>query len=99
MPISKKWSKATESHIKRNAPGKKGVYELRSFGTLVYIGKASNLQRRLLEHLDKRSPNYYRFETAGLLSSIGKMEQKHLTKFGSSEGEMPRWNNRDPRRR
>jgi excinuclease UvrABC nuclease subunit len=98
MPISKKWSKATERNVKRKVPNKRGAYELKSFGDLVYIGKARNLQRRLLEHLNERDPNYYRYETASLFSSPGRMEKKYLTQFGNSEAAMPSWNNRDPRK-
>jgi excinuclease UvrABC nuclease subunit len=98
MPISKKWSKATERNVRTKVPNKKGVYELRSFGDLVYIGKAGDLQRRLLEHLTERDPNYYRYETGSLFSSPTRMEKKHLTQFGNSKTAMPSWNNRDPRR-
>jgi hypothetical protein len=97
MPIGKKWSKATNRHISSNAPTKGGVYELKAFGNLVYIGKANNLQRRLLEHLDKRDPNYYRYETAGFLTSPSSMERDHLDAYGHTTAEMPSWNNRDPR--
>lgn len=98
MPISKKWSKATKHRIQSNVPDSSGVYELKAFGELVYVGKASNLQNRLLEHLRSRDPNYYRYETAGFLQSPSKMEQNHLTTYGNSQQEMPPWNNRDPRR-
>lgn len=97
MPISKNWSRASDAHVKSNVPLKGGVYELKSFGDLVYIGKASNLQRRLLEHLGERTPNYYRYDTAGFLTSPGSMEKQHLSAYGSTKAETPRWNNRDPR--
>lgn len=98
MPIGKKWSRASARNVRSNIPTKGGVYELNAFGKLVYIGKASNLQRRLLEHLNKRSPNYYRYETAGFLTSTSRMEKDHLDRYGTTTAEIPPWNNRDPRR-
>lgn len=97
MPIGKNWSKANKSHIKENAPSKSGVYELKCFGELKYIGHANDIQRRLLEHLSEKDPNYYRFETAGWLSSSKKMEDKHLTRYERKHGSLPAWNNNDTR--
>ncbi|WP_455448217.1 DUF7508 domain-containing protein [Natrinema thermotolerans] len=97
MPISKNWSRANRSHIEENAPTKSGIYELRSFGDLMYIGHASNIQRRLLEHLSERDPNYYRFKTAGWLSSSKKMEDEHLTRYEEKNGSLPPWNDNDTR--
>lgn len=98
MPIRKNWSRATKKHISRNVPEKGGVYELRAFGELVYIGKADrNLKSRLLDHVRSRNPNYYRFQTAGLLQRPSKMERQHLTRYDSSKEAMPPWNQRDPR--
>lgn len=97
MPIKKRWSRASAEQIKANVPTKGGVYELKAFGELVYIGKASNLERRLLEHLDQRGPNYFRFETAGFLQRPSKMEQSHISAYGNRKAEMPPWNERDPR--
>jgi excinuclease UvrABC nuclease subunit len=73
------------------------VYELKAFGELVYIGRASNLRRRLLEHLGERNPNYYRYETAGLFQRPSSLEKHHLNAYGNSVTEMPPWNSRDPR--
>lgn len=97
MPIGKKWSQATAQHVKSNAPTESGIYELKAFGELVYIGKASNLRRRLYEHLNKRSPNFYRYETAGFLTSARSMEKDHLNRYGTTTTELPHWNDRDPR--
>jgi len=97
MPIAKNWSRANSTHIKNNAPTKSGVYELKSFGKLKYIGHASNIQRRLLEHLSERDPNYYRFEAAGFFSSSKKMEDKHLTRYERKNGSLPPWNDNDTR--
>lgn len=98
MPISKNWSRAKAQHITTNVPEKKGVYELKAFGELVYIGRAQNLRDRLLTHLNERSPNYYRYKKAGLFQSPSRLEQQHLTAYGHTDAEMPPWNNRDPRK-
>lgn len=98
MPIAKNWSTATVSHIKTNTPTKGSVYELKSFGELVYIGQAGNLQRRLLEHLNDREPNYYWYKRAhGLFTTPEKLETKHLNQYEAKHGRLPRWNQRDTR--
>lgn len=96
MPISKKWSKMSDSKIQDKAPVKSGVYELKNFGKLVYIGKAASLQERLAEHNREKDPNYFRFKTAGLLASHHRMERKHLQQFKNQEGKLPNWNQRMP---
>jgi len=73
-------------------------YNLQTFGEMVYIGKASNLQRRLLAYLGARSSNDYRYETVGSLTRLGRIERDHLTQYGWTHSEMPPWNNQDPRR-
>lgn len=95
MPISKKWSKATAQNIRSNVPESGGVYELKAFGELVYIGKSKNLQSRLLEHLRSRDPNYYRYKKSGFLQSPSSMEQNQLDAYSTTE--IPPWNDRDPR--
>lgn len=97
MPIDKKWSKATTSHIRENAPTSKGIYELKSFGNLVYIGMGENIQRRLLQHLSERDPNYYRFKKAGFFTSEKSLEDKHLTAYEDKHGRLPSWNDNDTR--
>lgn len=97
MPISKRWSKATQENLDK-VPEKGGVYELYSFGELVYIGKADrNLRSRLGDHLRERKPNKFRYKTAGWLTSASSMEKKHITKYGRSEDDLPPWNDRHPR--
>lgn len=96
MPIPKKWSRASKQRIARDVPESSGVYELKAFGKLVYVGKASNLRSRLLTHLRDRNPNYYRYETVGFLGSPSRLEGKHLRAYGSTEEEMPPWNQRVP---
>jgi hypothetical protein len=97
MPITKNWSTATPAHVRQHVPAKGGVYELKAFGELVYIGQASNLQRRLLTHLNERNPNYYRYDTAGFLGSPQRMERDELTQYGGTDAALPPWNDRDPR--
>jgi excinuclease UvrABC nuclease subunit len=96
MPISKNWSRASIPHVKKHAPSKSGIYELKSFGELVYIGSSENIQHRLLEHLNSRDPNYYRFQTGDFLSSYKRMEREHYDRFVEKYGRSPRWNDRRP---
>ena len=100
MPIKKRWSTATPTNLDK-VPEKPGVYELHSFGELVYIGQAKNLRRRLGTHFRERSPNKFRFEqkTGGWLfgTSIQKMEDDHLTSFTNRHGGLPKWNKNDTR--
>lgn len=99
MPIKKRWSRATKKQVVQTVPEKGGVYELKAFGELVYVGKAdNNLRSRLLDHVRRRNPNGFRFNTSGFFGSPSKMERKHLTAYGSTDSETPPWNNRDPRR-
>jgi hypothetical protein len=97
MSIKKNWSRADPKHINANVPTKGGVYELKAFGELVYIGKTSNLRRRLLEHLNERNPNYYRFKKAGFFQSPSSLESDHLEAYGSTQSETPSWNEQLPR--
>lgn len=97
MPVSKNWSKATQSHVKKNVPSKPGIYELKSFGELVYIGSSDDLRDRLLTHLSERSPNYYRYETVtGILSDPEDREQEAYDNYVDNHGTSPRWNDRRP---
>lgn len=97
MPISKKWSRATSRHVRENALPKSGVYELKAFGELVYVGHAKDLQERLLDHLRARNPKYYRYDTAGLFQRPSRMEQNHIEAYGRKGDEIPPSNKRDPR--
>jgi len=99
MPISKKWSKMNRSKIERSAPTDGGVYELTSFGKqrALYIGSTGNLQRRLLEHLDDKNPNQFRFKEAGFFQSPGSMEQDAFDNYENKYGKTPPWNTQDPR--
>lgn len=96
MPISKTWTKATVKNVKEKVPQKRGVYELKSFGEVVYVGKSTNLQRRLLEHLSERNPNYFRYETVWFLGSHSRAEKKHYNRHIKKTGSPPIWNNRQP---
>lgn len=99
MPIqNKRWSNATKDHITDTVPEKSGVYELRSFGNLVYIGKADNLRRRLLEHLNSKDPNKFRYETVtGFFSSAKSREDELLSRYEEKHGKLPPWNSNDTR--
>jgi len=97
MPIDGRFTNASVEKIKNRVPEKGGVYELKSFGDHVYIGKADNLQRRLLEHYRKKNPNGFRYKKAGFLQSPKKLEDKHLRKYIDRHGELPRWNSNDTR--
>jgi len=97
MPISKRPSTAVKRNIKKKVPEKPGVYELQSFGEVKYIGSSENLQRRLLEHLDNRNPNKYRYEVvSGFFSSHEKAERQHYDRHVEKHGSPPDWNNQRP---
>ena len=96
MPISKKWSRATRSNIEANVPNAAGVYELKCFGQLVYIGHSTNLRRRLVEHL-RREPNAYRYRRCGMMQSSKALEDRHLERYEDRHGELPPWNRNDTR--
>lgn len=96
MPIAKRWSRATESNILSNVPPEKGVYELKSFGEIVYVGRTDDLQRRLLSHLTDRNPNYFRYEAVGFQSSAETLEQEHYERAAESLGRAPQWNDGAP---
>jgi len=96
MPISKPFTKATEAKVRNRVPQKSGVYELKSFGEIKYIGSSNNLQDRLLTHLSERNPNGFRFKTAGFLSSHTKMERKHYDRYVEKYGSSPDWNSQRP---
>ncbi|MFC7205077.1 GIY-YIG nuclease family protein [Haloferax namakaokahaiae] len=99
MPIPKKWSRMNRSQIKQTAPTSSGVYELTSFGKqrALYIGQTDNLQRRLLEHLDDKKPNRFRFKEAGFLQSPKSMEKNEFDNYENKHGNTPPWNTQDPR--
>ncbi|QIB75711.1 GIY-YIG nuclease family protein [Halogeometricum borinquense] len=96
MPIKKNWSKATKQQIKSKVPEKKGIYELKSFGEVKYVGSSSDLRRRLLEHLDDRNPNYYRFKKLGFFSSLKNAEREHYDRHVDKYGQPPTWNEKRP---
>jgi len=92
MPIHSPWRSANADHVSLNVPHEAGVYELKSFGNLVYIGQADDLKDALLDHLDTRSPNYYRFETPELLESPDDLYDRHLHRYEREHGGLPAWN-------
>ncbi|WP_226013615.1 DUF7508 domain-containing protein [Halomicrobium salinisoli] len=96
MPISKPFSKATVSNVKEKVPQSKGIYELRCFGEVVYVGSSKNLQERLLTHLSERQPNSFRFKTLGWFSNRRKAERKHYDRHAEKYGSPPAWNDQRP---
>jgi hypothetical protein len=100
MPIqNKRWSTATKDHVRDIVPERPGVYELKCFGKLVYIGKADNLRRRMLEHLNTKNPNKFRYETVtGWFSSPKGREDELLDRYEEKQGKLPPWNKNDTRR-
>lgn len=92
MPIHSPWRPASGDHVRLNVPNEAGVYELKSFGNLVYVGKADDLKAALLDHLDERSPNYYRVETPELLESVDDLYDRHLHRYEREHAELPTWN-------
>ncbi|MFW5938651.1 MAG: DUF7508 domain-containing protein [Halanaeroarchaeum sp.] len=92
MPIHSPWRPASTDHVRLNVPHEPGVYELKSFGNLVYIGKADDLQEAVLDHLDDRSPNYYRVETPELLESADDLYERHLHRYEREHEGAPTWN-------
>lgn len=100
MPISKKWSKMTRATIVRKAPERSGVYELTSFGEQrpLYIGRSSDLQARLLQHLSESRPNKFRFKKVGFFGSPAALEREHFDRYVKKYGSIPPWNTQDPRK-
>jgi hypothetical protein len=92
MPIHSPWRSANSDHIGLNVPNEPGVYELKSFGKLVFIGKTDDLEATLLDRLDERSPNYYRVETPDLLESVDDLYEQHLHRYEREHDGLPTWN-------
>lgn len=92
MPIAKNWASATPSYIKENVPTRKGIYELQSGGHLVYIGKAENLRRRMLDHVAEKNPDKCRFKIAEIYPTPRRMESDELDTFEEKHGRLPSWN-------
>ncbi|MEF8756978.1 MAG: hypothetical protein V5A33_01965 [Halobacteriales archaeon] len=92
MPIHSSWRPASAEHVRLNVPHDAGVFELKSFGNLVYIGKTDDLKAALLAILDERSPNYYRIETPELLASVDDLHEQHLHRYEREHGGYPAWN-------
>lgn len=92
MPINGQWRRASADHVRLNVPNAPGVYELRSFGRLVYLGYAENLRAALLHHLGSRSATGYRYERPGLLSSAERLYAAHRDAYERRHGRLPPWN-------
>lgn len=96
MPISKPFSTATVSNVKEKVPESKGIYELKSFGKVVYVGSSDNLQQRLLTHVNERGPNGFRYKTVGWLTNPQKVERQHYDRHVEKHGSPPDWNVQRP---
>ena len=96
MPIAKRWSRATKSNILSKVPEERGIYELKSFGEVVYVGRTKNLRRRLLSHLTDRNPNYYRYEELGFGADDEAIVGEHYERLVGRLGRPPQWNDGDP---
>jgi len=92
MPIHKEWHPATEDHVSLNAPSEAGVYELKSFGTLVYVGRAEDLSAAILSMLAERTPNYYRYRTLDLMEDLDEVYHEHRDRYEAEHGQLPAWN-------
>jgi len=92
MPIHNDWRPATEDHVSLNVPSEPGIYELKSFGTLVYVGAADDLAAALSETLERRTPNYYRYQTLDLMEDIDDLHDDHLRQYETDHGQLPAWN-------
>ena len=62
MASYSEWRSYTEKDVRANAPATAGVYMLRVKSKddgrqIIYVGQASNLRERLLDHLSSNEPN------------------------------------------
>jgi len=92
MSIHKEWRPASKDHVSLNVPSEPGIYELKSFGTLVYVGRADDLAAALSETLDRRTPNYYRYRTLDLMEDLDEVHEEHLSHYEAEHGQPPAWN-------
>jgi hypothetical protein len=95
MPIHATWRRATDDDVRLNAPSAAGVYELKSFGTLIYVGKADDLKADLQRVLDDRDPNYYRWQEPELFASVDDLYDQHCAKYEAEHGQLPAWNRKE----
>lgn len=91
MPIRKRWSDLTPDRVGRSVPARTGVYELRSDDELVFIGRARNLQRELLEHAAEEEADGYRYELVDFLGNPEKRHRKHVDNFVRRHDRFPAW--------
>jgi hypothetical protein len=92
MPIQKRWSKATVENVRERAPAGKGVYELKSFGELVFVGYSRFLRDDLAEVVERQTPNYFRFQTVSFPAEARRVARRHYDRFVETNGSPPRWN-------
>lgn len=96
MPLRARWRNATLEDVKERVPERAGVYELRCFGELVYIGSSKNLRRRLTRHVRDRCPNRYRYRTVWFWQNHVNRERAHYDAYVDAHGAPPAWNHRRP---
>lgn len=92
MPLGTPWRTARRSDIEADVPARPGVYELKAFGELVYIGRADDLRTAIAEHVASKRPNGYRYDTATLLVTPRTLQRYHLERYEDRHGERPPWN-------
>ena len=92
MPIQKRWSKATVDRVEQRAPVGKGVYELKSFGELVFVGYSRFLRRDLAGVVERQTPNYFRVQPVEFPAEARRVARRHYDRFVETEGRRPRWN-------
>lgn len=96
MPIQKRWTKATVENVESRAPEGKGVYELKSFGELVFVGYSRFLRRDLAEVVSRQTPNYFRFQRIEYPEEARRVAARHFDRFVETNGTRPRWNTERP---
>jgi len=96
MPIQKRWSKATVDRVEERAPVGKGVYELKSFGELVFVGHSRFLRRDLARVVERQTPNYFRVQSVEFPTEARRAARRHYDRFVETEGRRPRWNTERP---
>ena len=84
----------TRQNIQQQAPDGQGIYRLSISNRIFYIGKAVNLRRRLIEHLNPRATNhlvtrylkkyrcFFRFALVESAYDLYVIERRQINKYG-----------------
>ena len=104
MAIKKRWSKFTEANVKK-VPEELGVYQI-AYPTargkeIWHPGKATNLRKRLLQHLrDPKLPKhpYFRYYEMGWGEDLDELERELFEDFEKRHPVRPKGAPRKPRR-